>query len=673
MATRKQPITPEDLHRIAFVSDPQISPDGSTIAFVRKHIGEKNQYITNIWLVAVEDGSLRQLTTGGKDSHPRWSPDGTRLAFISGRDKPRTQIWMIRVDGGEAHAITRLPEGSISSFKWSPTGDGFALAFRATEEDWTEDAEKKRKEKGLSEPPRVIDDWWYRLDGDGYFGAQRYELHLADAATGKAHVVYRKATLGVGAYDFSPDGRTLAVVTNEDRRALVKPWKDEIILIDVASARKRSLPGLPRGPKDAVLWAPDGRRLGFAGRIGTDGLYSVENLELWECGADGRSARSLTATSDHCLQSAAISDLAELSFAPTYRWLPSGREVLLRLGWHGEVHLAKLTRSTGKIEFLTHGLADHWLGNLSADGRRVAMARVTPDRPGEIAVGEFSRGGFAVRVLTDLNGALMAERDVAKLNAHWITSADGAKVHAWSILPPDHRRGSKKKYPAVLEVHGGPHTQYGVGFFHEFQCLAAQGYAVFFSNPRGSKGYGRDHCAPIRGHWGEKDWLDVTALADFATAHANVKPKHIGIMGGSYGGYMTNWAIGHTDRFRAAITDRCVSNVVSMGGTSDYIDEPDQYFPGNWWDRIDIRWEQSPIHYIGHCRTPTLIIHSEGDLRCNIEQAEQLFSALKVLGVPTRFVRYPRSTSHGMSRGGPADLRIHRLHQILSWWKEHLR
>jgi acylaminoacyl-peptidase len=224
----------------------------------------------------------------------------------------------------------------------------------------------------------------------------------------------------------------------------------------------------------------------------------------------------------------------------------------------------------------------------------------------------------------------------------------------------------------VLEIHGGPHAQYGSGYFHEFQVLAAAGYAVFYSNPRGSKGYGRDHCAAIRGHWGTADWTDIQAVTRFMKSQPFVDASRLGIMGGSYGGYMTNWAIGHAQDFAAAITDRCVSNLVSMSGSTDVPERPGEYFPGNFWDQPEARWEQSPLKYLGHAKTPTLIIHSEGDLRCNVEQAEQVFAALKLLDVPTRLVRYPRSTSHGMSRSGPPDLRLHRLGQILAWWDQYL-
>jgi dipeptidyl aminopeptidase/acylaminoacyl peptidase len=208
------------------------------------------------------------------------------------------------------------------------------------------------------------------------------------------------------------------------------------------------------------------------------------------------------------------------------------------------------------------------------------------------------------------------------------------------MKPPGARAG--KEYPAVLQIHGGPHAQYGLGFFHEFQVLAAAGYVVVFSNPRGSKGYGQEHCAAIQGNWGSTDWTDIQAVTRFMQKHPSINPSRIGVMGGSYGGYMTNWAIGHSNDYVAAISDRCVSNLVSMSGNSDFPLEPDRYFPGNFWDRPDERWRQSPIAYFGEVQTPTLIIHSEGDLRCNIEQSEQVFAALNCRGIPARFVRYPK-------------------------------
>jgi dipeptidyl aminopeptidase/acylaminoacyl peptidase len=310
------------------------------------------------------------------------------------------------------------------------------------------------------------------------------------------------------------------------------------------------------------------------------------------------------------------------------------------------------------------------LGTVSDDGRRAAVLVGTPARPDEVHVAELRAASAKLSRLSRFNDALIAELELAAPKAHWVPTADGTRVHTWVMRPIGYREG--RRYPAVLEIHGGPHAQYGLGFFHEFQVLAARGYVVVFSNPRGSKGYGRDHCAAIRGRWGSADWTDIQAVTAFMQSRPEVDPKRMGIMGGSYGGYMTNWAIGHTRVFAGAITDRCVSNLVSMFGSSDFVEAPDLYWEGNAWDRPEARWDQSPLKHLGNARTPTLIIHSEGDLRCNVEQAEQVHAALCVRKVPCRLVRYPRSTSHGMSRGGPPDMRLHRLHQILAWWERYL-
>jgi len=669
----RRKITPEDLTRIIGVGDPRIAPDGERIVFTRSHVGEKNDPRSTLWMVPADgDGDAVAFTNGEKDRHARWSPDGETIAFI-GKRGDTTQIHVISASGGEARALTSFPEGSIDTFRWSPDGERIAVSFRATDPDWTTDAKKSRKDNGRSDPPRVIDDWWYRLDGDGYFNEQRYRLHVVDVETGEDRCVYKRDTLGFFTFDFAPDSRRIAITTNRHKKAMLSAKTTEIVILDLATGRTREVPGLPEGPKDAVRWSPDGKLLAYAGRTGEDDTYSTENLELYVCEPGRGRPRSLTAKTDYCLMAIALTDTAEAAFGPAIEWHPDSKRVLFKVGWHGESHVATVPARGGKVELLTSGAYDHDMGNVSADGRRIALTRASVTVLPEVYVGDVKRDGIKTTALTSFNAPLLRKLDLAKAQSSWVKTPDGTRVQVWTMLPPGHKRGSKKRYPAVLEIHGGPHAMYGVGFFHEFQVLAAAGYAVFFSNPRGSKGYGRDHTAAIRGDWGSADWTDIQAVTAHIKKHPNVKPSRMGVMGGSYGGYMTNWAIGHTRDFAGAITDRCVSNVVTMAGTSDFVSAPDHYFPGNHWDRIEGRWAQSPIKHIGNAKTPTLIIHSEGDLRCNVEQAEQLFVALKLLNVPTRFVRYPQSSSHGMSRKGPPDLRLHRLDQILGWWDRYLK
>ncbi|MCH7797672.1 MAG: S9 family peptidase [Planctomycetes bacterium] len=677
----KRGIRPEDLLRLHFVATPRISPDGRHVILVKKHVGRKNEYVTNLWMVSRTGpegseawGSPRQFTNGGKDTQPRWSPDGRRLAFVGARTEGHPQVFVIDVHGGEAIPLTTLPEGSIGTFAWSPDGRMLGVSFREQDPEWTSKAKEHRKDKGLSDPPRVLDHHWYRLDGDGYFNGQRYRLLVVDTETGEHRTVYAKDTLGFFTFDFSPDSRQLVVSSNTERRAGLKAWNDDLLRVNVASGKVSKIPNLPRGPKDSVKWSPDGAWIAYAGREGDDGVYSTENLELWVCDPVRGKARCLTGNEDYCLMATPISDSAEVSFNPVFEWGHDSKRVYVQIGWQGELHLASVRPTGGSITFHTHAVRSHAFGNVSADGRTAALSVGSPTMLDEVHVADLSQDDATTTALTDFNGEVLAEFDLARPSSHWVKTADGTSVHTWVLLPRGFNKNKRgRRYPAVLEIHGGPHAQYGVGFFFEFQLLAAAGYAVFFSNPRGSKGYGRDHCHAIRGSWGGADWVDIQAVTGFMKAHPSVDPKRMGVMGGSYGGYMTNWVIGHTNDFAGAITDRCVSNLVSMFGSSDFLEPPDMYWPGNSWDRPEARWESSPIKYFGTVKTPTLIIHSEGDLRCNIEQAEQVFSILKLRNIPTRLVRYPRSTSHGFSRGGPPDLRVHRLGQILSWWKKYLQ
>jgi len=670
----KRLITPEDLLRFRMIGDAQIAPDGKEIVFVHKVCSSKkrSEKESSLWIVPTDgkSGTPRAFTTGTKDSRPRFSPDGSQIAFISERTKSKPQLCIIPRSGGEARELTKLPQGSLGEFKWSPDGSYIALAFRETEAEWTEEAAKKREESGASLPPRVIDDWWYRLDGDGYFGAARYVLLIIEVATGKHRVLYDKDTLGFFTFDIAPDSKSIVIATNRSKSALLEAWKDELLLVNVKTGRITALPNQPKGPKTKPHFAPNGRMIAFTGREGRDGMYSVENAELWVYDLGKQRARSLTGDVDVCLMAVTLSDAAEVAFEPQLLWSHDSRRVYFRLGWHGEQHLASVPARGGAISRHTRGSIDMTIGNISANGKRMAMIGFSWQALPDVYVAELGSERAKLTQLTKLNAALLSELELAHLESHWVSSTDGAKVQTWIVKPPRLPRG--RKAPAVLEVHGGPHAQYGVGFFHEFQVLAANGYVVCFSNPRGGEGYGRDFCAAIRGHWGGKDWDDVQVVTAFLKKQRFVNPKRIGIMGGSYGGYMTNWAIGHSDAYRAAITDRCVSNLHSMMGSSDFPDKPDLYWEGNTWDRTETLWNQSPLKYFGNVKTPTLIIHSEGDLRCNIEQAEQVFVALNLLKVPTRFVRYPSTTSHGLSRSGPADLRLHRLHQILSWWKQYL-
>jgi len=652
---------PDDLLRFVLVGDPQLSPDGKEVLFTRKTVDDKNATVGQLWSVDRE-GQTRQWTAGEKGSGGgRWSPDGTRIFFTSSREGT-AQIYAIPTQGGEARKLTSFPEGSLGEVKPSPDGARLAVTFRPTIATETKEAKKAREEKGLSEPPVEIDHILYRLDGDGYFANERYALYVVDAETGETTRLLDTDPNGDYAYDWSPDSKELAVIHNDTPRPFVDPPNKQIWRVPLSGAASK-LEGLPKGDKGTPRWSPDGAWIAYAGDVDEADPWGTRNARLYLAPAKGGSVRDLTGETDYDLEVATLSDTKDAAFGTVMAWAGDSSGLYVQIGTKGEQQLGFVPLAGG-LGLLTEGRHSLGVGNV-VDGVAAATWGDATHLP-EIAVvePELVTGRLVPRLLTAFNLAVHEEIEIAEPEEVWIDTTDGLKVHGW-VLRPLESTGA-----TVLQVHGGPHTQYGWAFFHEFQCQVAEGYTVVYTNPRGSKGYGEAWTAAIRGDWGHKDWEDVSAVKEWMKAQPGVDPRKMAIMGGSYGGYMTNWAIGHTKDFACAITDRCVSNMVSMAGNSDFPFNKNGYFGGfPYGDLEAIRplWRQSPIAYLDGVTTPTLVIHSVGDLRCNIEQGEQVFAALQMQGVPSRFVRYPVSTSHGMSRSGPPDLRQHRLREILGW------
>lgn len=700
----KRPVRPDDLLRFVLVGDPQLSPDGETILFTRKTVDEKNATVGQLWSVA-RDGATRQWTSGEKGSGGgRWSPDGSQILFTSARDGS-SQVYAIPTGGGEAKKLTSFPEGSVGEIRIAPDGSKFATTFRPAMAGDTKAAKKEREEKGLSEPPVEIDRVWYRLDGDGYFANNRSALYVVDARTGEATKLLDVDPMGDYDFDWSPDSTELAVTHNAADHPFVDPPNKQIWRVRLDGAATM-LEGLPKGEKGAPRWSPDGAWIAYAGDVDEADPWGTRNTKLYLVPAGGGAPKDLTGPTDYDLSVATLSDTKEAAFGAVLEWAPDSSGLYVQIGTRGEQQLG-FVPVAGGIDLLTEGHHSITVGNVRS-GRVAAIWGDATHLP-EVAVvePELATGRMVARLLTDFNHDLHEELEIAAPDEVWIDTTDGLKVHGWVLAPKrvplEERKGAPTpvgrpwgrgsseseerpeggtvgegfhKGPVVLQVHGGPHTQYGWAFFHEFQCQVAEGYTVVYTNPRGSKGYGEAWTAAIRGDWGHKDWEDVSAAKDWIKAQPWSDPEKIAIMGGSYGGYMTNWAIGHTHDFACAITDRCVSNLVSMAGNSDFPLNKDGYFGGVAYGSLDDiagLWRQSPIAYFQGVTTPTLVIHSVGDLRCNIEQSEQVFAALQMQGVPSRFVRYPVSTSHGMSRNGPPDLRQHRLREILGWLGRFLK
>jgi acylaminoacyl-peptidase len=320
-------------------------------------------------------------------------------------------------------------------------------------------------------------------------------------------------------------------------------------------------------------------------------------------------------------------------------------------------------------------LENHELGafSLCRDGERVGILMGNTVELFDMYLGTTEGDGMNLKRLTHLNQDILGEAELRMPEEFSLPNDGGGEVEGWVLKPHGFDEG--RKYPCVLYVHGGPALQYGglASPFHELQWLAAEGYVVLFSNPRGSKGYGEAHTTAIKGDWGGADWKDVQAVADYGASLPYVDADRMAIMGGSYGGYMTAWAVGHTDRFKCAICDRLVGNFHSFSGTVDFAFTHEKYFKGNAWDDPSDLWRVSPLAYAGRINTPLLIVHSDGDLRCPVGQSEELFAALRHQRKPVEFVRYPASTSHGMSRNGPPDMRLDRLRRNLAWLDKYLK
>ena len=689
----KRPIEADDIFRITLVSDPQAAPDGSRVAWVQTVLDkDADTYRSSVWLARPDGSGQRQLTSGAhRDVSPRWSPDGSIIAFISNRpgiipavtadddnepdhedgpgkkespfkeEKPRNQLWTIQVDGGEADQLTNHPNG-VAEHDWGP--DGTALVFIARDDVADSDAFEAPMTNGGVADERIIRDIHFRADGEGFIErfSHIWQVALVDKST-------RQLTSGDaqdGSPMWSPDGKSIAFVSNRSAGRRREWTRSSIYIYDVAAGSV-----LPITPEDADFdspqWSPSGDRIAFLGHLDA-GLGGSKNNNLWTVRPDGSVLTNHTLEWDISIGDYGMSDVHAAS-AGSLRWLDD-RGLLALVSERGETQVFRvdLTDDGGTPVKLTEG--NHRISGFAVAPDGLVMVRGQIDAPFEL----FTRGldGSEFHQITSANDDLLGEVELASAEEVEATSPDGQLVQAWLLRPSGFAENSPARHPLILQIHGGPHAMYGHSMFHEMQLMAAKGYAVLFSNPRGSAGYGERFTSCTRGKWGESDMPDVIAAVESALDLGWIDPDRLGITGGSYGGYLTNWIIGHDDRFKAAVTQRCVSNFHSFFGTSDIGSTFGKFeFDGVPWDDSGRLLKYSPISYVGHIDTPLMIIHNEHDFRCPIEQAEQMFTALKVLGKEVGFVRIPEE-SHDLSRSGTPSRRLARLHHLIGWFDSHI-
>lgn len=660
----KRKLEADDLLRLKFVSDVQIAPSGDRAVFAVKTVRAPGAYRSNlhIWESGSEE---RVLLTGDQlDVSPRWSPDGRLLAFLSNRATKWNQVFVLDPAGGEPRQLTDLPEGSVSSLRWSPDGTALSIQYAKKWDDRTKAATDARKEADESEPPLTIEGWPYRMDGEGYFESDPTQLLLVSLSDGGCRPLYTDVQNRGFSYCWSPDGRRIALAIDERVQPYLEPNVNEVMVLDVGTGSRHAYE-TPFGYKSALSFSPSGQCLAMVFCDRTIDGFGPKREHVAVLDLASGTFKVYGGHEDLFLSSHALGDCREGAETALF-WSPDESSIVFQHGEQGRQGVARLVLETDQIVRLTPDfVGEIHVGSSCPDGRSLGVWFTTPSAPCEAATLALSGASADLIPLSNLNAALLDEVEVSVPEEVWIETSEGGRLHGWIHRPQ--KGGAPNASRAVVEVHGGPMAMYTSAFFFEMQLLATQGMCVAFSNPRGSTGYGEDHARCIKGAWGQKDWEDVQALTEHVCGLPEVDPKQVCIAGGSYGGFMVNWAISHSDRYLRAVTDRCVSNLLSKWGNSDYLFVPDGHWPGRAFGDYETLWECSPIKHFSSVRTPTLVIHSEGDLRCNIEQGEQVYAALKILGVETRFVRYPRSTSHGMSRSGPPDLRVHRLKEIVRW------
>ena len=667
MSDKKRFITAEDLYNLRLVSDCRISPDGKHVIYAVQRVDRKTEKkYTNLWIVPTDKGPPYQFTYGDQsDSTPRWSPDGTHIAFISNRDdEKQPQIYIIPFSGGEARKLTDF-KGEIDTFEWSPDGTRLVCAFlkKDTEDIEREEDEQKKK---LGIVSRHITRVIYSADEKGFLPKERWHLWNINTETGEAVQLTDHEIFDEEEPSWSPDGKEIVFMSNRQKDPDLDPDAEDIFVIPAEGGNFRKI-DTPPGPKELPQFSPDGKWIAYLGYEGK-GL-GWRNISLWVVPADGsEKPRNLTEQFDFTVSAVAINDYPGGLPQTPPTWALNSQKIYFQVSHHGSTCLKSVSLDN-KLESVIDDRGV--VGAFSFDSSQSILAYLHADmmEPGEVWIRtvEPQQSWKATRVNEDVLQVI----DLGSVEEVLFKGPDNNDLQGWIIKPPGF--DELKTYPSILEIHGGPRAMYGNFFMHEFFYFAACGYVVYFCNPRGSQGYGEEYSKAIWNNWGTVDYEDIMAWVDYMEKKPYIDRKRMGVTGGSYGGYMTNWIIGHTDRFSAAATQRSVSNLTSMYGSSDFNWEFQTEFGDEPpWENIENWWRQSPIKYIGNCKTPTLVIHSEQDLRTDREQGEQIFVALKRLGVDTEMVLFPEEP-HGLSRTGRTDRRIARLNYIRTWFDRYLK
>lgn len=656
----KRKLEATDLFAIQSITNPVISPNGKEAVFIRTEMHkEDNKYYGYLYHVDIETNEITQWThSKDRVSSPKWSEDGKQLAFLSNRDE-KNQIYIMSAKGGEAKQLTKLEKG-VFSFIWSPCSKKIWFSAPLKEgKSWTDKAEKEDEKKPEA---YIVEKMKYHGDGVGLLPKDTYRQIGSIVIASEEITAFTEGTFNHSLQAISHDGKKLVIGVNRVENTDFS-FREPMLLIDVET-KKESVIVEESGYFGGATFSADDKYIAFGGMLHT--FKNATHAEVYVYEVSTGILQVLTEGIDAPVGDYAGADIQQGASAPDVVWT-NQNHLYFQLSTMGDVRLY-FASLEGEIYPATPE-NEHIYGYDIASDETYALATISnPIFPGELFKLNLATGERIA--LTKFNEELLNEVELVEPEAIVYKGLNDWDVYGWLMKPAGYQVG--EKYPLIVEIHGGPHTMYANTFFHELQLLAAQGYGVLYVNPRGSHSYSQQFVDAVRGDYGNGDYEDIMAGVDYVLKENDwIDETRLGVTGGSYGGFMTNWIVGHTNRFKAAVTQRSISNWISFYGVSDigYYLTPWQI--GTDMTDIDKLWDASPLKYAANIETPLLILHSENDYRCPIEQGQQLYITLKAMGKETSFVRFPQS-DHNLSRVGLPNLRQTRLEQITSWFAKYL-